>query len=283
MIFVLYWLVKIKFQLILSLFVLVLGFSHIKSSFNFNSTNDSNTAGIEIMSFNVHLLNLYNWIDSINVPNEFLSFIKIQSPDVLCVQEYESSIALDLNYPYFYGPRSKNKSELVIFSKFKIISSGLIDFPNSSNRAVFSDLIIKSDTIRIYNLHLQSTGISIDIQELDANKSDKLVNQLSSSFIKQQEQAELLVSHLETSPYKIVVCGDFNNTAYSYVYKILRGNMLDSFEVAGNGFGSTFSIDYFPLRIDFILSDPSFKILEHTNFTFPYSDHYPISSKFIIP
>ena len=68
-----------------------------------------------------------------------------------------------------------------------------------------------------------------------------------------------------------------------YVYKILRGNMLDSFEVAGNGFGSTFAIDYFPLRIDFILSDPSFKILEHTNFTFPYSDHYPISSKFIIP
>ena len=58
LIFLIYWLAQLKRQFILSLFVMALGYTHIKSSFNFNSNDNSQEKGIEIMSYNVHLLNL---------------------------------------------------------------------------------------------------------------------------------------------------------------------------------------------------------------------------------
>jgi len=278
LIFVLYWLLQLKRPCILSAVVLLIGFSHIKSSFNFKSDNLTDGDGVTIMSYNVHLLNLYHWINKNNVPSEVQTFIKTQSPDILCFQEYQSSIALDLNYPYSFNPQSNSKSELVIFSKFKFIKTGVINFPNSANRSIFSDIKIKSDTVRVYNLHLQSTGINTAVRELSSNESDKLFKKLSTTFKSQQLQAELIASHMRSSPYKIILCGDFNNTAHSYVYRLLKSNLTDTFESAGEGFGSTYSFDYFPLRIDFILADPSFEVLNYTKHPINSSDHFPISS-----
>ena len=278
LIFVLYWLLQLKRPWILSTVVLLIGFSHIKSSFNFKSDNLTDGDGVTIMSYNVHLLNLYHWINKNNVPGEVQTFIKTQSPDILCFQEYQSSIALDLNYPYSFNPQSNSKSELVIFSKFKFIKTGVINFPNSANRSIFSDIKIKSDTVRVYNLHLQSTGINTAVRELSSNESDELFTKLCTTFKSQQLQAELIASHMRSSPYKIILCGDFNNTAHSYVYRLLKSNLTDTFESAGEGFGSTYSFDYFPLRIDFILADPSFEVLNYTKHSISSSDHFPISS-----
>ena len=72
------------------------------------------------------------------------------------------------------------------------------------------------------------------------------------------------------------MCGDFNNTVFSYVYRILKGDLLDAFETSGTGFGSTFDFKYFPVRIDFILADQSFKVGTFKNYSVPYSDHFPI-------
>ena len=276
LIFFIYWLAQLKRQFILSLFVMALGYTHIKSSFNFNSNDNSQEKGIEIMSYNVHLLNLYKWIDADDIPEKIHDFIINQSPAIVCIQEYESGIATDLNYPYVFRPQSNSKSELVIFSKYKFVNSGVINFPSSANRAVFIDVKIKSDTLRIYNLHLQSTGINTDVRALDSQQSDRMFNQLSSTFKAQQVQAELMATHMRKSPHKIVLCGDFNNTAHSYVYRLLKSNLEDTFEVAGNGFGGTYNFDYFPLRIDFILTDPSFEILNFKNYAVEFSDHYPI-------
>lgn len=79
------------------------------------------------------------------------------------------------------------------------------------------------------------------------------------------------------SPYKTIIIGDFNNTAFSYIYKIVKGDRFqDAFLKVGNGFGQTFNLNYFPLRIDFMLIDPSLKIDSFQVFRVPYSDHFPI-------
>ena len=276
--FLTYWILNLKRQWILSLAVLAIGYSHINSCFNFNTNTPTTEKGIKIMSFNVHLLNLYNWIETEDVPEKFHSFIQTNAPDILCVQEYKSGIAKALNYPYVYGPNNKSKSELVIFSNFKFTNTGVINFPNSANRSIFVDVKIKTDTLRFYNLHLQSTGINANADSFDTQTSDLMFNRLSSAFKTQQLQAELLASHMQTSPYKIVLCGDFNNNAHSYIYRLLKAGLTDTFEVAGKGFGSTYFFNYFPLRIDFILTDPSLKILNYIKYQVKYSDHYAISS-----
>ena len=90
---------------------------------------------------------------------------------------------------------------------------------------------------------------------------------------------ELFVKHKTKCTYKTIVCGDFNNTAYSYVYRQIKGDLLDTFEDAGNGFGKTYDFKFFPTRIDFILADKSFEVNAFKSYDEKLSDHYPILAK----
>lgn len=283
-----YWLIKLKKQVILSLFVLAVGYNQVLSFYKFSSEplpKSDNT--FSIMSYNVRLFNVYNWIDDETIPTKIQEFIAQESPNILCFQEYDSSTNLDFkSYAYKHQTKDSqnNKSELAILSTYKILSSGFIDFPNSANSAIFADILIKSDTMRVYNVHLQSSGIdaNVNVESLDSEQSNKLLNRLGTTFKAQQYQAELVASHASKSPYKVLICGDFNNTAYSYVYRILKGDLVDAFETSGTGFGNTFDFKYFPVRIDFILADESFLPGTFKNYTILYSDHFPLLSEFTL-
>ena len=135
------------------------------------------------------------------------------------------------------------------------------------------------DTIRIYNVHLQSSGVNTEIENLNKESSERLLKRVAKTFKRQQSQTELFLSHKEKSPYKMIICGDFNNTPYSYVYRKIKGDLVDAFQEAGNGFGRTFDFKYFPVRIDFILVDKSFKINGFKTYKEKLSDHYPILTK----
>ncbi|MDG1284894.1 MAG: endonuclease/exonuclease/phosphatase family protein [Flavobacteriaceae bacterium] len=286
LIFTVYWLIKLKKQVMLSLLVLVVGYNQVLSFYKFSSESVSKSENsFSIMSYNVRLFNLYNWIDDESIPAKIQEFIEVESPNILCFQENDSGSNLDFKsyaYKYQTNASNTNKSELAILSTYKILNSGFIDFPNSANSAIFADVLIKSDTMRIYNVHLQSTGIdaNMDVESLDSEQSNKLLNRLGTTFKAQQYQAELVAKHVSKSPHKVLICGDFNNTIYSYVYRILKGDLMDAFETSGTGFGSTFDFKYFPVRIDFILADQSFLSRNFKNYTIPYSDHFPILSEF---
>ena len=284
-IFVVYWLVKLKKQLLLSLLVLLVGQSHVLSFYKFSSEPVTKTEDtFTIMSYNVRLFNLYNWIKDDEIPSKIQDFITEKSPNIVCFQEYDSSANLDFKgYPYIHqtDTATSKKSELAILSTYKILNSGLIDFPNSANSAIYADVLIKSDTLRIYNVHLQSSGIdaNVDVETLDSEQSNRLLKRIEATFSAQQLQAEMVASHVAKSPYKVLMCGDFNNTVSSYIYRILKGDLVDAFETSGTGFGGTFNFKYFPVRIDFILVDKDFTPGAFYNYNAPYSDHFPISTE----
>ena len=286
--FAVYWLIKLKKQLLLSLLVLVVGYNQILSFYKFSSESVQNSeASFTIMSYNVRLFNVFNWIEDETIPIKIQEFIAEQSPSILCFQEYDSNTDLDFKtYPYKHKTNfsKNNKSELAILSSYKILDSGFIDFPHSANSAIYADLLINTDTVRVYNVHLQSSGIdaNVDVETLDSEQSNKLLKRLETTFKAQQHQAEMVAAHVAKSPYKVLMCGDFNNTVYSYVYRILKGDLRDTFEASGTGFGSTFDFKYFPVRIDFILADQSFTTGTFKNYTVPYSDHFPLLSELML-
>ena len=281
-IFVVYWTVKLKKQVILSLLVLVVGYNQVLSFYKFSEDNRQLSEDtFTVMSYNVRLFNLYNWIDDITIPSKIQNFITKESPSIVCFQEYDSRTNLDFKtHPFKHqtNPSTYNKSELAILSTYKILNTGFIDFPNSANSAIYADIIIKTDTLRVYNVHLQSSGIdaNVNVETLDSEQSNKLLKRLGITFKAQQSQAERVAAHVAKSPYKVLICGDFNNTVYSYVYRILKGDLLDAFETSGSGFGRTFDFKYFPVRIDFILADKRYKARRFQNYEVPYSDHFPI-------
>src|SRR5690606_13880368 len=136
------------------------------------------------------------------------------------------------------------------------------------------------DTLRVYNAHLQSFRIVPSTSSFaDGRRTQRTYHRLVDTFTKQMEQARLFREHLEESPYINLIGGDFNNTQFSNIYKIVKGDMQDSFLEAGKGFGGTYRLFHLPIRIDYILADPRLRVMEHHNFDKRLSDHYPVMAR----
>lgn len=291
--FFIYWLLQLKKQVLLSSMILLLGITFLNKFYKFSSRNIEKTVNdIAIMSYNVRLFNLFEWMPNKNVGSDILQFVYDENPDILCIQEFSSSAKIDFkSYKYNHKViEGKNiKTGQAIFSKFPIINSGKIDFPLSDGNVIFADIIKEKDTIRVYNMHLESIKISPDVNEFEENvevidkqKSQIVFNRLSKAFKKQDEQAELFTQHIEKCNYPMIICGDMNNSAFSYVYRSIKGNLNDCFEEAGKGFGQTYNFKYYPARIDYIFADKKFKVKNFQNFPhFVNSDHYPVTTRLV--
>jgi endonuclease/exonuclease/phosphatase family metal-dependent hydrolase len=286
-----YWLFRFKKQIILSGIVLLIGITFINKFYKFSNIDLPETADdLTVMSYNVRLFNLFHWIDDTNVTENIRTFINEKNPDILCIQEYSEAAKIDLRiykHKYILLLGNKIKSAQAIFSKFPIVNSGNIPFPDSNNNAVFVDLKKGKDTIRVYNIHLQSLKISPDLTEINEgknnisqSKSGQILKRISKAFRAQQYQSEMIMNHKKNCKYPILICGDMNNSAYSFVYRKIRGDLNDCFEEAGSKFGETYNFKLYPARIDYIFADPKFKIKTFENFSdFKNSDHYPIFTR----
>ncbi len=89
--FVIYWIVKLKRQFLLSFTILLLGYNSIKSFVNF-SNNSEYVGGnnISVMSYNVRMFNIYNWIKKTGVKDSIANFINKKNPDIVSIQEYNN-------------------------------------------------------------------------------------------------------------------------------------------------------------------------------------------------
>ena len=104
---------------------------------------------------------------------------------------------------------------------------------------------------------------------------------MKSAFKKQGIQTEKFLTFQKQWKGKSIVMSDFNNTAFSWVFKKISNHRQDAFREAGKGIGSTFDYNY-PIRIDFILPDMDFEIHYFKTFDRDYSDHFPITARLSI-
>ena len=278
--FVIYWIIKLKKQFTISLITIIMGFGYISSIYKFSEKKVFLNDDIKVMSYNVRLFNHYQWSSDTTIVKKISTFISEKKPDILLIQEYYNAKDLQIKYPYQFVKTKTNFSKfgLAIFSKYKIINSGSLDLKDSANNIIFSDIIKDKDTIRVYNIHLESLKMNTAKENFGTKDSDKLLKQMEASFQKQAKQVELFLDHEKKWTGKKILCGDFNNTAFSWVYRELSKNKQDAFKEAGKGLGKTFNY-WYPLRIDFILLDSSFDINNFKTFNVPYSDHYPILAR----
>ncbi len=287
--FFMYWLLQFKKYIFVSGLVLLLGITFINKFYNLKPTTlPKSEKEFTVMSYNVRLFNKFNWNKKANIPTKIAEFVTEKNPDILCIQEYSNLEKTQFsNYKYKHVFK-EGKNIIVgnsIFSKYKIIDKGVINFPNSTNNAVYADVIIDKDTLRIYSMHLQSIKISTDIEEeeiqkMNESKTKYIFRKISSAFTKQQEQALLLKQHYTNCKYKKIICGDMNNSAFSFVYRTIKGSMQDAFESNGEGFGKTYNFKYYPARIDYIFADNNIQINSFETLNdFYNSDHFPLISR----
>jgi endonuclease/exonuclease/phosphatase family metal-dependent hydrolase len=106
-----------------------------------------------------------------------------------------------------------------------------------------------------------------------------LIDKLRVAYPKRAEQARKVAEHVQTSPYPVIVCGDFNDTPMSYSYNQFDKFLKDSYRQCAFGIGSTYVGKVPAGRIDYIfhseeLHSADFKIQEKS-----FSDHRAISCK----
>jgi len=231
-------------------------------------------------------------------------FLRDKNADIICLQEYkfrwwdktfnENAIKKKLeNTPYYHKELRDDDFGLATFSKYPIIHKELVYHDRSINICMCSDIVMGADTVRVYNVHLKSVGFQSEEKDLLENvvnrELGKTVNTVSSIFLhlkksslKRADQVMILMSHINQSPYPVIICGDFNDTPVSHSYQKVRGNRKDAFVKAGSGRSATFNIKrVIPLRIDYIMYSDVFKAYSYESPRVYLSDHFPVMCRLV--
>lgn len=309
--FVFYWLYRKRKVVFISLIAILIGWPHFLSFFtiNLSSTEKPNEKYHKILSYNVRLFDLYDWTKNKGIKDKIFYFLEDELPDIICFQEYYSKHKnnsqstgfkikeqLDIGNSHISFAKKGNREYnygIATFSRFPIINRGIIEINDVNNSCIFTDIKIHHDTVRVYNVHLESVHFGYQdykfIDSIEHNlKNEKIkglfniTNKLDKAYRKRAQQVEIIYQHIRHSPYKVLVCGDFNDTPISYAYHRMTGELDDAFLNSGNGFGFTYFRKIFPFRIDYILCSPLIKTSVFETFSEDLSDHNPISTKFTL-
>lgn len=200
--------------------------------------------------------------------------VKTLNPDILCFQEMGFSEQVDsMLMPLNPMSRSVSRHNLspAIYSKYPIIRAERID---TMKNLVWADMVLRDDTVRVFSLHLQSTYIRrddsdyIENQEFleDADTTGKMrsiVKRLSENNMLRATQVDTIQQIVASSPYPVIVCGDFNDIPMSYTYRTMSRNLSDAFREVGRGYSHTYRGLFDMLRIDYVLCSDEFAPLSY--------------------
>ena len=278
--FFIFWLIRFQWPFILFVLTFAFGFNDWCLLYQFKENGINTSKGLSVMSYNVRSFNRFKWLDISNIPKEINNFISNESPDIISFQEYAIDLAPTFkDYPYlFFTPYTKNgKVGSCIVSKLPLYNPQTILFTGSENGGMHVDFLYKKDTLRLYNIHFESLSFNLKDTLLDSRYSKKIRSKINEVFTIQQSQILQVKKIMNVCVFPEIICTDLNNNAFSASYRALSKGMKDSFLLKGDGFGATYQFPYFPLRIDYILTDPIIKTISFKTHSVKLSDHKPIS------
>jgi endonuclease/exonuclease/phosphatase family metal-dependent hydrolase len=309
--FLVYWLTRLRIYFLFTLVFLLLSANLFFKTFAFNKIKPvgSYDEALKVLSYNVRLFDQFKWTGNQNyfTRNSVFEFVHSQQADVICFQEFfhgnekyfptigpflEKTQANHYHVDYMKVTGESKHFGLATFSRFPIVGKGSIRFENAvANSGIYTDIIFKKDTVRVFNFHLESIGFSKADQKFvsemiypgstgGSTNLSTIIKKLITAFKNRSVQIEVVTEKIMQSPYPVIVCGDFNDTPASFAYHSVARHLEDAFLDAGSGLGSTYAGSFPFLRIDYMLRDPVLEAFRFQVHDVNYSDHYPISCYF---
>lgn len=226
---------------------------------------------LKVMTYNVR-----SFIDDDGKRNtdSMAAMIKNINPDILCFQEFGFKEALDtLLKPMYTVPKGFNRTDLspAIYSRYPIVRAERID---TMEEFLWADVVVRDDTIRVFNMHLHSTNIRhadnnyLENHEyIDDEQSEEqfrsIISRLTDNNKLRAAQVDTIKHIINLSPYPVIVCGDFNDTPVSYTYRNISRRLRDTYREQGRGYAHTYRGFFDMLRIDYILCSKNFDVLSY--------------------
>ncbi len=272
-----------------------------------------------VATWNTHLFNFFE--NNGKLDAGMMKEAKDFHADVFAVQEFvfsldsSSSITLDkvkqrLGFKYVVAANDrafgvhtnyKQRNEryhpfcVAIFSNHPILQWKKVQSLKEYNHTfLWADILVNTDTVRIFNIHLQSMHFgrneyafieNIDQQDMDnvQSGSKNIIRKMRSAYMLRAGQALDVKKEIEQSPYPVIVCGDMNDVPNSFAYQTISKNLYDSYTEKGWGIGRTFQFLSPTLRIDYVLHSKQVE-LKHVQIIRPSpGDHNPVIADFKIP
>ena len=253
---------------------------------------------ITILTWNTHRMGDYKKPEQ----NEVLQYLLSQDADVVCLQEVELfksdryltlpevREALGHKYHYSYIDFARYDSwhqfGLMVWSKYPLINKQTLPYEWGGNLSDRCDIVVGKDTIRLINNHLESYSFtSKDLEEFDQKHNYeglkatyyRLKEKWSRAIPRRNEQARVVRKEIETSPYPVIVVGDFNSIELSYAYWEISRGLHDAWRsLHPFQYGATCEHRGFGVRIDYILSSDPIKPTACTVTKAGGSDHRPV-------
>ena len=321
--FLIFWLMAKRKLAFIPLITLLLSWNLIGSFFGLHpGAKQSMTKQKEtfrVVTWNAHLFNFFE--NNGLLDEAMLQEAKRFNADVLLVQEFvfsldtASPITLErvrkkLGYKYVatandraFGVhtniRQKNERYhpfcVAIFSNYPIVRWQKEQSIKEYNHTfLWADLRINADTIRFFNIHLQSMHFAkkdyafienIDQQDMDAVQTagKNIIRKMKTANLLRSGQARDIRAVMDESPYPVVVCGDMNDVPNSNAYQIISKNLYDAYTEKGWGVGRTFKFLSPTLRIDYVLHSKELQLAQVNVLQTKLSDHSPVLADFKLP
>lgn len=251
-------------------------------------------AAFKVMTYNVR--NFYGERGQSSV-GDVLRLIEEQDPDVICLQEFNPALALrhedfallgekyeNAVFERSADPDAPNGAPQQILSKYRILRAGTVLTPASS---VWADILVGEDTVRIFNNHLRSTAITPSDNEYITRRgflSDtarevkirSIVDRYRENSVLRAAEVDSIAGVVARVRTRHIVCGDFNDTPMSYVYRTMARGLRDAFSECGSGYSHTYRGFFNTLRIDYVLSSGGLETLSYEVLPVDCSDHHPV-------
>jgi endonuclease/exonuclease/phosphatase family metal-dependent hydrolase len=306
LVFAVFWLIfKWKYSLI-SFGAIVAGVKFINLIFPVMAMFSSQqaSADLKIMTYNVKIFGLYDWGNNSEIKTNIFRIIDVEDPGIICIQEVYwnnsqrnfvtlDSIKLLLDAEYCFKAVMATavggqNFGLATVSRYPIVNSFSHKFEDAFNGFIYTDILINEDTVRVYNLHLQSIQLNQndytmieEFSESEDNTKMKLVlKKYLSSLTKRAPQVEMVRASIDSCDYPVFICGDFNDGPLSYAYFTIAEGLKDSFVTDGKYPGYTWDNFNIKQRIDYVLYDKKFDCIFHKVISEHYSDHFAVVAGF---
>ena len=313
LLFLVVWAFRRSIKIILPLLILLFFWGYYQRGFALSISPDkeelADTDGkLSVLSYNVRIFNTYAYLQDKNQTSskKLIKWVATNPADVYCLQEFynedkskvynaTSKIAWQKEKYFFLSRTFVNRVGaefgLAIVSKYPIVEKGTISFGKlTQNHGMYADIKVKEDTVRVYNFHFQS--MSIEEKQIKDSYKDQngfktegrnVLRRFRSGFVKRSDQVNVLLEHLQQSPYPVIFCGDVNDVPYSYTYQQLNKYYTNAFVKKGFGVGATYNGILPFVRIDNQFCSPELEVLDFTlHDTVTYSDHFPLTALYKI-
>lgn len=230
---------------------------------------------LKIVSFNIKAAQMGR--------EKIYDYLENSGADVILGQEFGS----EFNIPN-YENRTKDNALVATNSKTEILNIQNINLDGKGS-AVYTDIKINGKIIRVFNIYLNP--FSFEKQKLKPSKDLKrnegklkyAVRTLIPIFKIHQQEIAIIREAIDSSPYPVIVAGDFNSVPNSYEYYELGKGLVDAFVAKGRGNSASFHDYKFPIRIDYIFVSKEIKTVSYkVDNSVKMSDHFPVIAEFRI-